>query len=221
MWPWLYFFFFFFNDTATTEIYPLPLHAALPILEHRQVREAASDDLEADRQSGLRESGRNRRGGLAREVEGIAERGPADPVPRLRPPGIRVQAPDRERGDGQRRRQKEVEPLEEWPHGVPVRELLAPRLDVVNQAVAQPVLDACDEPRVHAATPLGKILSVIAGLVSAPETPDQVVRVGETGLDFLDDAAEILERPNRLSHHGGDRSEERRVGKECRSRWSP
>src|SRR4051795_2370801 len=25
------FFFFFFNDTATTEIYPLPLHDALPI----------------------------------------------------------------------------------------------------------------------------------------------------------------------------------------------
>src|SRR2546427_5409089 len=25
------FLFFFFNDTATTEIYPLPLHAALPI----------------------------------------------------------------------------------------------------------------------------------------------------------------------------------------------
>src|SRR2546430_3102605 len=27
----LYRFFFFFNDTATTEIYPLPLHDALPI----------------------------------------------------------------------------------------------------------------------------------------------------------------------------------------------
>src|ERR1041385_3946040 len=27
----LFFFFFFFNDTAPTEIYPLPLHAALPI----------------------------------------------------------------------------------------------------------------------------------------------------------------------------------------------
>src|SRR2546426_8863181 len=27
----LYFFFFFFNDTATTEIYPLSLHDALPI----------------------------------------------------------------------------------------------------------------------------------------------------------------------------------------------
>src|ERR1039457_3494167 len=27
----LFFFFFFFNDGAPTEIYPLPLHAALPI----------------------------------------------------------------------------------------------------------------------------------------------------------------------------------------------
>src|SRR5438105_15616711 len=30
---WLYFFFFFFNDTATTEIYTLSLHDALPISE--------------------------------------------------------------------------------------------------------------------------------------------------------------------------------------------
>src|SRR2546427_1912236 len=29
---WFYFFFFFFNDTATTEIYTLSLHDALPIL---------------------------------------------------------------------------------------------------------------------------------------------------------------------------------------------
>src|SRR5260370_5769885 len=29
--PLLYFFFFFFNDTATTEIYTLSLHDALPI----------------------------------------------------------------------------------------------------------------------------------------------------------------------------------------------
>src|SRR2546422_10082296 len=29
--PHLYFFFFFFNDTATTEIYTLSLHDALPI----------------------------------------------------------------------------------------------------------------------------------------------------------------------------------------------
>src|SRR5256885_10853432 len=30
----MYFFFFFFNDTATTEIYTLSLHDALPILRH-------------------------------------------------------------------------------------------------------------------------------------------------------------------------------------------
>src|SRR2546427_12953494 len=32
----LYFFFFFFNDTATTEIYTLSLHDALPILPNEQ-----------------------------------------------------------------------------------------------------------------------------------------------------------------------------------------
>src|SRR2546429_9767124 len=32
---YLFFFFFFFNDTATTEIYTLSLHDALPILIHR------------------------------------------------------------------------------------------------------------------------------------------------------------------------------------------
>src|SRR2546427_12102433 len=31
----LFFFFFFFNDTATTEIYTLSLHDALPICQHR------------------------------------------------------------------------------------------------------------------------------------------------------------------------------------------
>src|SRR5438105_15762245 len=32
----LFFFFFFFNDTATTEIYTLSLHDALPIYQRRQ-----------------------------------------------------------------------------------------------------------------------------------------------------------------------------------------
>src|SRR5256885_7507264 len=36
-----YFFFFFFNDTATTEIYTLSLHDALPISQHQLVGEAA------------------------------------------------------------------------------------------------------------------------------------------------------------------------------------
>src|SRR5687768_18146931 len=34
----LYFFFFFFTDTATTEIYTLSLHDALPISLHETVR---------------------------------------------------------------------------------------------------------------------------------------------------------------------------------------
>ena len=32
---------------------------------------------------------------------------------------------------------------------------------------------------------------------------------------------ELLKGPNRMEKKGGFRSEERRVGKECRSRWSP
>src|SRR5476649_3096467 len=38
----LSFFFFFFNDTATTEIYTLSLHDALPIFLHRRDRRRGS-----------------------------------------------------------------------------------------------------------------------------------------------------------------------------------
>src|SRR4030043_1628947 len=37
-----HFFFFFFNDTATTEIYTLSLHDALPILQHEGVNRGHS-----------------------------------------------------------------------------------------------------------------------------------------------------------------------------------
>src|SRR2546425_5569229 len=36
--PHLFLFFFFFNDTATTEIYTLSLHDALPIFRRREKR---------------------------------------------------------------------------------------------------------------------------------------------------------------------------------------
>src|SRR5690554_7488808 len=39
------FFFFFFNDTATTEIYTLSLHDALPICTHRLKWESAGTEL--------------------------------------------------------------------------------------------------------------------------------------------------------------------------------
>src|SRR2546422_6051697 len=39
------FFFFFFNDTATTEIYTLSLHDALPISEHGELLRAAGAEV--------------------------------------------------------------------------------------------------------------------------------------------------------------------------------
>src|SRR2546426_9326819 len=42
--PYLFFFFFFFNDTATTEIYTLSLHDALPILLANQQGQSRAPD---------------------------------------------------------------------------------------------------------------------------------------------------------------------------------
>src|SRR5690349_24414745 len=40
-----FFFFFFFNDTATTEIYTLSLHDALPIFHDESAQEVREDQL--------------------------------------------------------------------------------------------------------------------------------------------------------------------------------
>src|SRR2546430_6915101 len=53
-------FFFFFNDTATTEIYTLSLHDALPISPHRACLEAPDGQLPSHAPHG---SG-HRRGGI-------------------------------------------------------------------------------------------------------------------------------------------------------------
>src|ERR671919_3103087 len=45
----VFLFFFFFNDTATTEIYTLSLHDALPIYGHRGRRDQAGDSAEEPR----------------------------------------------------------------------------------------------------------------------------------------------------------------------------
>src|SRR5256885_3342526 len=50
------FFFFFFNDTATTEIYPLSLHDALPILGQRNAQHAVGLGMVA-RALGARQHG--------------------------------------------------------------------------------------------------------------------------------------------------------------------
>src|SRR2546426_3649677 len=67
-----FFFFFFFNDTATTEIYTLSLHDALPISvrRHRHALEEA--------RAGARAAGCERRqaaGGLQRGRRGYPRRG--------------------------------------------------------------------------------------------------------------------------------------------------
>src|SRR5260370_26839982 len=52
--------FFFFNDTATTEIYTLSLHDALPISIRRQPREHAASAGKPARASDISEAGRDR-----------------------------------------------------------------------------------------------------------------------------------------------------------------
>src|SRR5216683_5313766 len=48
----LFFFFFFFNDTATTEIYTLSLHDALPISEYARRPSALGRDHQRGCQAG-------------------------------------------------------------------------------------------------------------------------------------------------------------------------
>src|SRR3989449_9045871 len=97
----LFCFFFFFNDTATTEIYTLSLHDALPIFRHvphlsRQRRDEVQRDA---RRRGLsRHPGEGRRRDRARAPRGGRARacrprrllrggGPRGPGPARGPPG--------------------------------------------------------------------------------------------------------------------------------------
>src|SRR5258706_15897051 len=57
--------FFFFNDTATTEIYPLSLHDALPISLLRELRDCRAGEDLADRADVESRRGRVRRSVLA------------------------------------------------------------------------------------------------------------------------------------------------------------
>src|SRR2546430_11305477 len=69
--PFHYSFFFFFNDTATTEIYTLSLHDALPIFDRGQHRGVVVDQV-GDRVR-LRVRGGDDRG-HARPIDVIAAR---------------------------------------------------------------------------------------------------------------------------------------------------
>src|SRR5258708_18303226 len=65
-------FFFFFNDTATTEIYPLSLHDALPILD-RLLSGCARHGMTAREHETFRAIGRTGGGGPGRSEEHTSE----------------------------------------------------------------------------------------------------------------------------------------------------
>src|SRR2546430_13492357 len=74
-------FFFFLNDTATTEIYPLPLHDALPISEAR--RRQPQEDVVPAALHGAHEGAQGgARGGLPEGVEGPLLEPPRRPLDR-------------------------------------------------------------------------------------------------------------------------------------------
>src|SRR3989441_8107878 len=165
------FFFFFFNDTATTEIYTLSLHDALPIF-HRGAPGAARR-AQVDRAVGLQCAGleglarqvlqlRAQRLGLEQAVRDIARLGVGalDVLEVQQVPDVRVERP--------------VEPAE-------------------PEALVQPQVDVLGPGESRGVEILGR---------PAPEAEVQVrYRLAVAVVD--------------------ERSEERRVGKECRSRWSP
>src|SRR5688572_32268243 len=67
-----YFIFFFFNDTATTEIYTLSLHDALPILPMRLLSSVRPSTRPFVRSTSKTENGR-RRSGVDRSEEHTSE----------------------------------------------------------------------------------------------------------------------------------------------------
>src|SRR5829696_9826138 len=85
--------FFFFNDPATTEIYTLSLHDALPISRRahggRSPRARRARDQPARSSSGAGGSGANRR---AAPVRPAHRRGSEPPPGSLRPPPRRTRA---------------------------------------------------------------------------------------------------------------------------------
>src|SRR2546421_8800172 len=76
---YLFLLFFFFNDTATTEIYTLSLHDALPILVRDNPGDGQRDDDRAEVRPGV-EDARGERALLLREPlgHGLDRRGEVD-----------------------------------------------------------------------------------------------------------------------------------------------
>src|SRR5256885_5828971 len=86
--------FFFFNDTATTEIYTLSLHDALPICAARRLHQARQGDRRKDRGRGHQGHGRGRlMVRMSDLVRGIVRESPPAPPPARPAPPERSREP--------------------------------------------------------------------------------------------------------------------------------
>src|SRR3712207_5201483 len=156
---------FFFNDTATTEIYTLSLHDALPISNAYVGFDPTTEELKRDYDS------------IILAVGALA--------------GRDVNVPGRELG------------------GI---HLAMEYLVQQNRRVAG--LPVETRPEISAA---GKNVVILGGGDTSADCLGNAHREEAASVKVLTHGPKPPENPDRLTW----RSEERRVGKECRSRWSP
>src|SRR3712207_4359149 len=243
--------FFFFNDTATTEIYTLSLHDALPIYLARLVGCCGRAVEEGGEGDGLLdELGVGLRPLVAANAEVVLEADAHVAAEHQAHRGEVVLRRVADAGGGE----GEVVAEEVYRRAAHVHELLyngrvrshhpEDELEVdrgVEQTLAQQILYVVEVADVvglqlglglrladHLADPLHVrervAEDVVAGAFEVVDLPLLVVAAAlGDGEETEVEAAGVEGRHLRaeLGEDGGTRSEERRVGKECRSRWSP
>src|SRR3712207_5539366 len=209
--------FFFFNDTATTEIYTLSLHDALPISAGDTFRAAAIDQLKVwGARVGApvvaREQGADAAGLAFDALNEARERGTdvvlVDTAGRLQnKAGLMAEL------------EKIVRVMKKFDATAPHATLLVLDATVGQNAVSQVELFQ------KAAGVTGLVMTkldgtarggILVALAAKFGLPVHFIGVGE-GVEDL----EPFEARDFARAIAGLRSEERRVGKECRSRWSP
>src|ERR1017187_10722325 len=104
------------------------------------------------------------------------------------------------------------------------RDQLKPRVPLLRGAAAwPPAARFTDVNRVRATVALPVLLAALAlvlrlyGVSDKPLWYDEIVTLNRANLPL----AELVIDALKQKHYPTYRSEERRVGKECRSRWSP
>src|SRR5256886_9496438 len=186
------FFFFFFNDTATTEIYTLSLHDALPI---------SKDGVSVAKEIELKDKFENMGAQMVKEVASNTSDEAGDGTTTatvlaqaIMREGLKAVSSGRNPMDLKRGIDKAVIAAVEE-----LKKLSKPCKD--SKAIAQvgTISANLDES-------IGKTIA------------EAMEKVGKEGVITVEEGSGL---ENELEVVEGMRSEERRVGKECRSRWSP